>query len=199
MNLPNRITMARIVLSVLLLVMLLMPWYSLGVEFPVYQVATITVNLKYIIAGIIFLIASTSDFLDGYLARKNNMVTDFGKVMDAIADKLLVNGLLIILAYDRIISIVIPVVIISRDIVVDSCKMISGQNGKVVAASIMGKLKTICMMCGLTLTMFYNLPFELIGFPVADILLIAAVILSVISGAQYFYGVRDILFPKKSK
>ena len=199
MNLPNRITMARIVLSVLLLVMLLMPWYSLGVEFPVYQVATLTVNLKYIIAGIIFLIASTSDFLDGYLARKNNMLTDFGKVMDAIADKLLVNGLLIILAYDRIISIVIPVVIISRDIVVDSCKMISGQNGKVVAASIMGKLKTICMMSGLTLTMFYNLPFELVGFPVADILLIAAVILSVISGAQYFYGVRDILFPKKSK
>ena len=179
--------------------MLLVPWYSLGVEFPVYQVATITVNLKYIIAGIIFLIASTSDFLDGYLARKNNMVTDFGKVMDAIADKLLVNGLLVILAYDRIISIVIPVVIISRDIVVDSCKMISGQNGKVVAASIMGKLKTICMMSGLTLTMFYNLPFELIGFPVADILLIAAVILSVISGAQYFYSVRDILFPKKSK
>lgn len=199
MNLPNRITMARIFLSVLLLVMLLVPWYSLGVEFPVYQVATLTVNLKYIIAGIIFLIASTSDFLDGYLARKNNMVTDFGKVMDAIADKLLVNGLLIILAYDRIISIVIPVVIISRDIVVDSCKMISGQNGKVVAASIMGKLKTICMMSGLTLTMFYNLPFELVGFPVADILLIAAVILSVISGAQYFYGVRDILFPKKSK
>ena len=199
MNLPNKITLTRIVLSVLLLIMLLMTWYNLGVEFPVYQVATITVNLKYIIAGIIFLIASTSDFLDGYLARKNNMVTDFGKVMDAIADKLLVNGLLIILAYDRIISIVIPVVIISRDIVVDSCKMISGQNGKVVAASIMGKLKTICMMSGLTLTMFYNLPFELIGFPVADILLIAAVILSVISGAQYFYGVRDILFPKKSK
>lgn len=199
MNLPNRITMARIFLSILLLVMLLVPWYSLGVEFPVYQVATITVNLKYIIAGIIFLIASTSDFLDGYLARKNNMVTDFGKVMDAIADKLLVNGLLVILAYDRIISIVIPVVIISRDIVVDSCKMISGQNGKVVAASIMGKLKTICMMSGLTLTMFYNLPFELVGLPVADILLIAAVILSVISGAQYFYGVRDILFPKKSK
>lgn len=199
MNLPNKITLTRIVLSVLLLIMLLMPWYNLGVEFPVYQVATITVNLKYIIAGIIFLIASTSDFLDGYLARKNNMVTDFGKVMDAIADKLLVNGLLIILAYDRIISIVIPVVIISRDIVVDSCKMISGQNGKVVAASIMGKLKTICMMSGLTLTMFYNLPFELVGLPVADILLIAAVILSVISGAQYFYSVRDILFPKKSK
>ena len=170
---------------------------SIWSEFPIYQVANISVNIKYIIAGVIFLVASTSDFLDGYLARKNNMVTDFGKVMDATADKLLVNGLLIILAYDRVISIIIPVVIISRDIVVDSCKMISGQNGKVVAASILGKLKTICMMSGLTLTMFYNLPFELIGLPVADILLIAAVVLSVISGCQYFYGVRDILFPKK--
>lgn len=197
MNLPNKITMARICLSVLLLVMLLMPWHQLGVVFPVYQVANINVNLKYIIAGIIFLIASTSDFLDGYLARKNNMVTDFGKVMDAIADKLLVNGLLIILAYDRLISIVIPVVIISRDIIVDSCKMISGQNGKVVAASILGKIKTICMMCGLTLTMFYNLPFELVGFPIADILLMAAVVLAVVSGCQYFYSVKDILLPKK--
>ena len=197
MNLPNKITMARICLSVLLLVMLLMPWHQLGVVFPVYQVANVNVNLKYIIGGIIFLIASTSDFLDGYLDRKNNMVTDFGKVMDAIADKLLVNGLLIILAYDRLISVVIPVVIISRDIVVDSCKMISGQNGKVVAASILGKLKTICMMSGLTLTMFYNLPFELVGFPITDILLMAAVVLSVVSGCQYFYGVRDIILPKK--
>ena len=186
MNLPNKITMARIILSILLLVMLLMPWYQMGVEFPVYIVGNVSVNLKYIIAGIIFLVASTSDFLDGYLARKNNMVTDFGKVMDAIADKLLVNGL-----------VVIPVVIISRDIVVDSCKMISGNNGKVVAASILGKLKTICMMCGITLTLFYNLPFELIGLPLAEIFLVLAVILSVVSGCQYFYNVKDILFPKK--
>ena len=197
MNLPNKITMARIILSILLLVMLLMPWYQMGIEFPVYIVGNVSVNLKYIIAGIIFLVASTSDFLDGYLARKNNMVTDFGKVMDAIADKLLVNGLLIILAYERVISVVIPVVIISRDIVVDSCKMISGNNGKVVAASILGKLKTICMMCGITLTLFYNLPFELIGLPLAEIFLVLAVILSVVSGCQYFYNVKDILFPKK--
>lgn len=197
MNLPNKITMTRIFLSIILLVMLLIPWYSFGVIFPTYQVATITVDLKYIIAGIIFFVASSSDFLDGYLARKNNLVTDFGKVMDAIADKLLVNGILIILANDRLISVVIPVVIISRDIVVDSCKMISGQNGKVVGASILGKIKTICMMSGLTLTMFYNLPFELIGLPVADLLLIAAVVLSAVSGCEYFYNVKDILFPKK--
>lgn len=196
MNLPNKITIGRIILSVLLLVMLLVPWYSLGINFPVYVVGGVNVNLKYIIAGFIFLIASTSDFLDGYLARKNNMVTDFGKVMDAIADKLLVNGVLIVLAYERYISIIIPVVIISRDIVVDSCKMISGNKGRVVAASILGKLKTICMMCGITLTLFYNLPFELVNIPVADLFLIAAVILSIVSGCQYYYNVRDILFPK---
>ena len=198
MNLPNKITISRLIMSVIVLALLIVPMEKIGLDLPAVKVTeAIRVDVKYLIAGILFLIGSVTDFIDGHIARKNNMVTDFGKVMDAIADKLLVNGLLIILAYDRIISIVIPVVIISRDIVVDSCKMISGQNGKVVAASIMGKLKTICMMSGLTLTMFYNLPFELVGFPVADILLIAAVILSVISGAQYFYGVRDILFPKK--
>lgn len=197
MNLPNRITIGRIILSILLIVLMLMPWYQLGVNFPIYLIGSIDINMKYIWAGIIFLVASVTDFIDGYLARKNNEVTDFGKVMDAIADKMLVNGLLIILAYDRVISVVIPVVIITRDIIVDSCKMISGEHGKVVAASITGKLKTICMMSGLTLTMFYNLPFELVGFPIAEILLLAAVILSVISGCQYFYGVRDILFPNK--
>lgn len=199
MNLPNKITIARIILSVLILILLLIPWYSLGIKWPEYKIGSIVVDIKYVIAGVLFLIASLSDFLDGYLARKNDQVTDFGKVADAIADKILVNGLLIILAYERIISIVIPVVIITRDIVVDSCKMISGNHGKVVAASIMGKLKTICMMCGVTLTLFYNLPFELIGFPIADLLLIAATILSVVSGCQYYYNSREFLFPKETK
>ncbi len=88
MNLPNKITITRIILSVLLLIFMMLPWYDLGVNFPVYQVANINVSIDYIIGGVIFLIASTSDFLDGYLARKYNQVTDFGKVMDAIADKL---------------------------------------------------------------------------------------------------------------
>ena len=107
--------------------------------------------------------------------------------------------MLIILAYERIISIVIPVVIITRDIVVDSCKMISGNKGKVVAASLLGKLKTICMMCGLTLILFYNLHFELVSLPIADLFLIAATVLSVISGCQYYYNSREFLFPKENK
>lgn len=196
MNLPNKITVTRIILSIILLVILLIPWYSLNVEMPTYLVGEVTVNLEYIIAGIIFVIAAATDFVDGYLARKNNIVTDFGKVMDAIADKLLVNGVLIILAYERSISVVIPVVIISRDIIVDSCKMISGNNGKVVAASILGKIKTICMLCGITLTFFYNLPFELIGIPVSNVLLFLATVLSVISGCQYYFNSKKYFSDK---
>jgi len=186
MNLANKITMTRIILSVLLLIMLLFPWSEIGFEWPTYVIkGNLIVNLKFLIAGGVFAFASITDFLDGYIARSRNMVTDFGKVTDAIADKLLVNGLLIILAYERSISIVIPVVIISRDIIVDSCKMIAGNKGHVVAASIAGKIKTICMMCGLTLVLFYNLPFEFIHIPVDQILLILATLLSVISGVQY--------------
>ena len=193
MNLPNKITLGRIIISVAVLVLLLLPWNQLGVHFPTYTIdGNIIVNLKILIAGGLFVIGSVTDFLDGYIARSRNIVTDFGKVMDAIADKILVNGVLIILAYEGMISIIIPVVIITRDTIVDSCKMISGNKGKVVAASIMGKLKTICMMVGLSLTMFYNLPFEMFGVPVARVLLIIATILSVISGIQYFNNSKEL-------
>ena len=143
MNLPNKITITRIFLAVLMLVLLLIPWHDLGIEFPTYLFNGELLNLKYVLAGILFIVASLTDFIDGYLARSRNMITDFGKVADAIADKILVNGLLIILAYDRFIPVIVPVIIITRDIVVDSCKMISGEHGKVVAASFLGKAKTM--------------------------------------------------------
>lgn len=198
MNLPNKITVARIITSIIILVLLLFPWSSVGVNFPTYTISgNIVVNLKIIIAGILFVIASTTDFLDGYLARSRNLVTDFGKVMDAIADKILVNGVLIILAYEGMISILVPVIIITRDTIVDSCKMISGNKGKVVAASYAGKAKTICMMVGLSLTMFYNLPFEMWGVPVANVIVILATILSVVSGCQYFINSKELFFYDK--
>ena len=193
MNLPNKITLGRMIISVTVLVLLLLPWNQLGIHFPVYTIdGNIIVNLRILIAGGLFVIGSVTDFLDGYIARSRNIVTDFGKVMDAIADKILVNGVLVILAYEGMISIIIPVVIITRDTIVDSCKMISGNKGKVVAASILGKLKTICMMVGLSLTMFYNLPFEMFGVPVARVLLIIATVLSVVSGIQYFNNSKEL-------
>lgn len=187
MNLPNKITMVRIFLAVIVLVLLMFPYGQIGVNVPIYKVgANVTISLNYIVAGVLFIIASITDFLDGNIARKNNLVTDFGKVMDAIADKVLVNGVLIILAYNGNIPLIIPVIIITRDTVVDSIKMVAGSKGKAVGASIWGKLKTICMMIGLSLVFFSNIPFELIGFRLDYILLIAATILSIYSGIQYF-------------
>ena len=192
MNLPNKLTIGRIVTAIVILIMLMIPWYNLGISFPTYTVAgKIIVDLKYIIAGILFIVAALTDFLDGHIARSRNLVTDFGKVMDAIADKVLVNGLLIILAYDGFISIAIPVIIITRDIFVDSFKMASGKKGKVVAASYLGKAKTMCMMIGMALTMFYNLPFELVGINIGYALIIIATVLSVISACEYYYNTKD--------
>lgn len=198
MNLPNKITITRIITAILLLIMLMIPWTSLGITFPEYLIAgKVLVNLKYIIAGILFIGASLTDFLDGYIARSRNLVTDFGKVMDAIADKVLVNGVLIILAYDGFISVAVPVIIITRDIFVDSFKMASGNKGKVVAASWTGKAKTMCMMIGISLTFFYNLPFELIGIDIGYALILIATVLSIISGVEYYYNTKDTFLPKK--
>ena len=120
MNVPNKITLCRIILSIFLLVLIIFPLDKIGVDFPEFKIANVIINSKYLICGIIFMIASLTDFLDGYLARKYNLVTDLGKVMDAIADKVLVNGVLIVLAVEGYISVVVPVVIVSRDIFVDS-------------------------------------------------------------------------------
>ncbi|MBQ3021285.1 MAG: CDP-diacylglycerol--glycerol-3-phosphate 3-phosphatidyltransferase [Bacilli bacterium] len=187
MNLPNKITMCRIVMAVLVLIILMFPYSSVGITLPIYEpFNNITIRLDYIIAGFLFVIASFTDFLDGNIARKNNLVTDFGKVMDAIADKVLVNGVLILLAFNKSIPAVIPVIIITRDTVVDAIKMVAGKKNSAVGASIWGKIKTICMMVGLSLTFFSNIPFEIVGIRLDSILLYAATILSVYSGIEYF-------------
>lgn len=198
MNLPNRITIARIFLSGLLIILLIFPFYKIGYTFPTYVLAggKSIIDSKYLLAGIIFIIAAATDFLDGYLARKLNLVTDFGKVLDAIADKMLVNGVLIILAVDSQISVIVPVVVIIRDIAVDSIKMIAGQKSGAVAASWTGKVKTACMLVGLSLLFFGNLPFELWNLRVADFLILIATVLSVVSGVQYYLNNKKYLLPE---
>lgn len=194
MNLANKITFSRIVLSIVIMILLLFPFEGLGVELPTYLVnGTIYVELKYIVAGVIFIIASLTDFFDGMVARKYNMVTDFGKMIDAISDKMLTNSLLIILASDGMISPVIAVIFIVRDIAVDSIKMVVGNKGKAVAAIGIAKLKTATLMFGLVFTLFYNLPFELIGIRVSDCLLIISAILSLVSAFQYYVMARPYI------
>ena len=113
MNLANKITMSRIVLSIVIMILLLFPFEGLGLELPSYVVnENIYAELKYIIAGVLFIIASLTDFFDGYVARKYNMVTDFGKMVDAISDKMLTNSLLVILASTGMISPIIAVIIL---------------------------------------------------------------------------------------
>ena len=198
MNLPNKITLSRIFLSIIVIIILVFPFDSLGITTTKLFIAEkLVVDIKYFIAGILFIIASVTDFIDGYIARKYNMVTDFGKMVDAIADKLLVNSVLIILAATGFIHAIIPVIIVTRDTVVDTIKMIAGSKGKVVAAIKTGKIKTTFLMVGITLTLFYNLPFELINVRVSDILLIIATILSIISGVQYYQMNKKLIFEEK--
>lgn len=194
MNLANKITFSRIVLSIVIMILLLFPFEGLGFELPTYLInGTIYVELKYIIAGVIFIIASLTDFFDGRVARKYNMVTDFGKMIDAISDKMLTNSLLIILAADGMISPVIAVIFIVRDIAVDSIKMVVGNKGKAVAAIGIAKLKTATLMFGLVFTLFYNLPFELINIRVSDCLLVISAILSLVSAFQYYVMARPYI------
>ncbi len=196
-NLPNKITLARIALSVIIIIILVLPLDMLGIDsakFKFYINEKLVVDLKYIIAGTLFIIASLTDFIDGYLARSRNQVTDFGKMIDAIADKVLVNSILILLAASGDIHPIIPVIIVVRDSVVNSIKMVAGSKGHVVAAIKSGKLKTACLMTGIALTLFYNMPFEFWNLRVADFLLFIATILSLYSGIQYYVMNKELIF-----
>ncbi len=190
MNLPNKLTISRIILSIIIILLLLGSGFItsvFGFEIPkVFVNESIVIDLKYVIAGILFILASITDFLDGYLARKKHLITNFGKLIDAIADKILVNSVLIILAAQGFIHPIIPVILIIRDSIVNSIKMLAASRGKVVAAIKLGKVKTACLMIGITLTLFYNLPFELWNISVDSAFLFVATILSVVSGIQYF-------------
>ena len=198
MNLPNKLTILRIILSVLIIVFLVFPFQTAGINIPqLFINEKIVVDVKYLIAGVLFIIASLTDFLDGFIARKYHMITDFGKLMDAIADKMLVNSVLIILSSSGFIHPIIPIVIVIRDTVVNTIKMIAASKGKVVAAIKSGKLKTICLMVGISLTLFYNLPFELYNLRIADFLLFIATVLSIISCIQYYVMNKHLLFEKK--
>ena len=198
MNTPTKITVVRLILTAFILLLLWDAFFSLiGFNFPKYNVNGVLVQLNYIIAGVIFIIASLTDFLDGYLARKNNQVTDLGKMLDAIADKVLVSPVLIVLAANGFIPTVIPVIYITRDIVVDAIKMQAASKGKVQAAIKSGKYKTASMMVGICLVFFYNIPFEFININVALGLLYLACILSIVSAVEYYKINKELLFSKK--
>ena len=197
MNLPNKLTITRIVLSIIIIIILCFPFYEIGIDFPDVLIADIDLNLKYIISGILFIIASLTDFLDGYIARKKGLITNTGKMLDAIADKVLVNSVLIILTSLNEIDAIIPVIIVVRDILVNTIKMEAAAKGKVVAAIKSGKLKTASLMIGIILIFFGNLPFELIGLRVAEFFLYFATIMSIVSMVQYYNINKKLIIEEK--
>ncbi len=193
MNLPTKLTISRIILSIFIILLLIFPFQAVGIYFPVIR-SGIDLDLKYVIAGILFIVASVTDFLDGYLARKNNQVTDLGKMLDAIADKVLVNPILIIFASEGLISPIVPVVIVVRDIVVNAIKMEAASKGKVVAAISSGKMKTASLMIGIVLVFFANFPFVYLNIHLDLLFIYFATIMSLVSMVQYYQLNKKIIF-----
>ena len=187
MNLPNKITTFRMVCVIIIDFILLFPWKACGVEMPlVFNY----IPLQFFISAILFLVASFSDFLDGYLARKYNLVTTYGKFMDPIADKLLVDSVVIIMAIQRpdLVPPVVAVIMIARDLLVDALRQVASTKGIVLAANIWGKLKTVIQMAGLTFVLLLDWPFSLLNLPISitTIICYLAGVVSLLSGVLYF-------------
>lgn len=193
-NLATHLTFLRMALAVLIMILLVFPFYRVGFEFKTFLFHSILVDVRYIICGVIFILASLTDYLDGYFARKNKEVTDFGKFSDAIADKVLVNSVIIIFASQGFISAAIPVIIVVRDIIVDAIRMNVATKGTVQAARMSGKVKTACLMVGIILTFFYNLPFELLGLQISKFFLYFGTLMSIVSMIEYYNLNKKLLF-----
>ena len=193
MNLPNKLTVFRIILIPIILLIELFPYSQFGISIPYYTIDHVSISLKSIIVLIVFIVASLTDFVDGYLARSRNMVTTFGKFLDPIADKLLVNTLFILFAYQGVVPVVAVIVMIWRDTIVDAVRMLLSQKGMVMAAGYLGKVKTVAQMLAIIFVLLNNLPFELFGVPFSSILVWFATIMSLLSGASYVIQARSYL------
>lgn len=201
MNLPNKITMFRMVMVLVIVALLLFPYQALSITVPVIFAE---VNLIYFIAMILFVIASASDFFDGYIARKYQLVTNFGKFMDPIADKLLVNGLFIILMVPSVTAsyaqnqMAMPTLaiflMIGRDLIVDALRLLAIEQKRVLAANQWGKAKTVLQMIAIPAVLLNNWPFsQILTLNVALILVYLATAVSLISGIIYVVQNRDVL------
>ena len=193
MNLANRLTVFRMILIPIIVLVELFPYSHFGIKIPYVVVDSVLLSWKNIAVLILFDTASITDFLDGYLARSKDMITVFGKFLDPIADKLLVNTLFIIFAYKGTVSVVPVLIMIWRDTIVDGVRMLLSQKGMVLSAGYLGKVKTVAQMLSIILILLNNLPFELYNIPVANIMLWFATLMSVVSGASYVIQSRSFL------
>lgn len=197
MNLPNKLTLFRIVLIPVIILVYLFPYSSFGIEPAVFTIGSVSISVINLIALLIYVVAAITDALDGHIARSRNMITTFGKFVDPIADKLLTTTMFLLFLSRGMIPFLPVFIMIARDTVVDGCRMLAASNGKVVAAQLMGKLKTVFQMVTVALILLNNLPFELLHLPVAEIMLWLSALVSLVSGIQYFTQLKDDIFESK--
>ena len=207
MNLPNKITISRIILIVLMILgifVLAIVESILKTPFIAPNLGNSHINLIYFIICIVFIIAAATDYLDGHLARKMNLVTDFGKFLDPIADKLLNDATMIFLLVPQIYALdqrkdpialtilaVCVIIMIGRDLVVDALRMIAVKNNVVIAANIFGKVKTVLQMIAIPMLLLNDWPFYHFdsswpeALQVSNVFFYIATAMSLISGIIY--------------
>lgn len=185
LNVPNKLTVIRMLMVPLLWVIYLcIPGDAMLMS------KEAGFGIRNLLALIIFSAASLTDMLDGKIARSRNLITSFGKFLDPIADKMLVNSTLILLVYTHE-AMVLPVLLmIARDLVVDGLRLSAASKGKVVSAGFPGKLKTVLQMIAIILLLLGNWPFVYLHLPLDTIMLWAAAIVSLYSGWIYFIKLR---------
>ncbi|GLY10418.1 CDP-diacylglycerol--glycerol-3-phosphate 3-phosphatidyltransferase [Bacillus badius] len=187
MNLPNKITVSRILMIPLFLVIMLADfnWGSL-------TILGTTMPAAHFWGAMLFIVASTTDWIDGYYARKLNLVTNLGKFLDPLADKLLVSAALIVLVDFGLAASWIVIIIISREFAVTGLRLILAGEGEVVAANMLGKIKTWTQIIAIAALLLHNAPFEALGIPFADWALWVAAFFTIWSGWDYFYLNRGV-------
>lgn len=151
------------------------------------------IQVEHFVGGLIFIVAAVTDWLDGYLARKHNLVTNMGKFLDPLADKLLVSAAFILLVELGSAPAWVVIVIISREFAVTGLRLILAGGGEVVAANQLGKIKTVAQILAITSLLLNNIFFEAIHIPFGTIMLYIALFFTIWSGYDYFHKNRRVL------
>ncbi|MGX7014243.1 CDP-diacylglycerol--glycerol-3-phosphate 3-phosphatidyltransferase [Vagococcus silagei] len=181
MNLPNKLTVLRIMMIPLFIVIAVAP-----LNWGVVYVGNAALFVTQIVAAIIFAVASITDWLDGYLARKMKLVTNFGKFADPLADKMLVMTAFIVLVGQGRAPSWVVAIIVCRELAVTGLRLLLVEDGEVMAAAWPGKVKTATQMVAIILLLIDNVPFNLMHLPIAQIMLYTCLFFTIYSGIDYF-------------
>jgi CDP-diacylglycerol--glycerol-3-phosphate 3-phosphatidyltransferase len=188
MNLANRITLARIFLVPIIMFFLLV-----NLKFPEIKIDQFSITYNQIFAALIFIIAAWTDGLDGYIARKRKLVTNLGKLLDPLADKLLVSAVLVSLVEMDKVGAWIVIVIISREFAVTGLRQIALLEGHVIAASKWGKWKTAAQITAIIALLINNFPFAFINLRFDLFASWIAAIITLYSGLDYFIKNKHVI------